>query len=290
MKSTADWRTLPGEILDSFTEEDWLLLERLVPQNISDTKKATRMQLPLFSRLEFAALLSEIYPQYQSFSQQTLARNLKEGACYCAGGRVGSTKSYPNLFVKNLIRMYHWVSDSRAPYKTVIGFPRESGYSLTNESNWLTPYPPHEDLHRVFMQKLYADIDSRLLTFTASKSLRVPHYDKESNWLLDACLVSSQKPSVFWFIETYTGSEGFAKRLSQRILTAYYNSLDHPGHQFVFLFPKEQNVNKFWTTYSKLEKIITKDSPFCYAYSYRRLESFKALLGVSSGSNRAQAG
>lgn len=290
MKSTSDWRALPGEILDSFTEEDWLLLEHLVPQNLSESAKATRIQLPLFSRLEFATLLKEIYPHYQSLTPSTLARNLKEGACYCSGGRPGSTKLYPNLFAKNLIRMYQWVSDTRAPYKTVIGFPRESGYSLTNENNWLTPYPPHEDLHRVFMQKLYADIDSRLLTFTSTKSLRIPHFDSQSNWLLDTCLVSAHNPSIFWFIETYTGSEGYAKRLTQRLLTAYYNSLKHPTHRFVFLLPKEQDTKKFWSTYSKLEKTITTDSPFCYVYSYRRLECFKALLGISSGSNRAQAG
>lgn len=287
MKSTSDWRSLPGEVLDSFTEEDWLLLEQLVPQNPPESLKATRIQLPLFSRLDFASILKEIYPHFQTLTTSTLARNLKEGARYCVGGRPNSSKSYPNLFSKNLIRMYHWVSDTRAPLTTVIGFPRESGYSLTNEKNYLHPFPPHEDLHRKFLQKLYSGIDSRLLNFASNKSLRLPHSNGQGHWLLDACLVSSQSPSIYWFLETYTGTEGFGKFVVQRLTTAYNHSKSHPNNRFVFLLPFEKDVRKFWSVYSSLENKLPITSQFCFAYSYRRLESFKTLLGISSGSNRS---
>jgi len=287
MKSTSNWHSLAGEILDSFTEEDWLLLEKLVPQNLPESDKVTKIQLPLFSRLEFASLLKEIYPHFEQIILPTLSRNLKEGARYCAGGRSGSSQSYPNLFIKNLIRVYPWISDSRAPLTTVIGFPRESGYSLTNENNWLSPFPPHEDLHRKFLQKLYTGLDSRLLFLSSEKSLRIAHFDTNGFWLLDACFISTLVPSVYWFIETYTGSEGFGKFLSQRILTAYYDHLNNTNHRFVFFLPFERDVKKFWSTYTLLEKNFSTKS-FCFAYSYRRLENFKILLGLSKGSNRSQ--
>ncbi len=289
MKSTSDWRSLPGELLDILTEEDWLLLEQLVPQNLSLSLSSSSIQLPLFSRLDFASIIKDIYPQFQSLAVTTLSRNLKEGAHYCAGGRPSSTKSYPNFFAKNLIRMYHWVSDSHAPYTTAIGFPRESGYSLLNEKNWLSIYPPHEDLHCKILQKLYSGIDSRLLTFTSEKSLKLSHFDNQGHWLLDACLISSHEPSIYWFIETYTGTEGFGKFLTQRLLTAYYNHLQYSQHRFVFLLPKEQDVKKFWSTYTKISKAFSTTPPFCYAYSYRRLDNFKSLLGISPRSNRSQS-
>ncbi len=285
--SVSDAGKLPAVIREQLTDEDWeLLTKHLFPveNHVYELKTYIR---PYYSKLEFAKILKGIYPCFATQQVGSIARNLATGSCYVAGGYNNSKAKFPNLFEKNLIRLYPWVSDSQAPESIMVAFPYENGYNILLKKNWKAKYAPHEPLHRVFLEKLLAGVSPQKLSHAENKSLKIPHWHGEGFWVLDDILRRTYTTGKdYWYLETYTGSERFSDFFINRILTAQKHIRDHPSNHFVFFLRTNKDVQKAEqaiTTHNnksqETEQEITVRNIFFY--SYRHLSSFKKKLGIS---------
>ncbi len=287
LSSVSDAGNLPGIIREQLTNNDWeLLTKHLFPVEYNSYDLKTYIR-PYYSKLEFAKILKEIYPCFATQQVGSIARNLATGSCYVAGGYNNSQEKFPNLFEKNLIRLYPWVSDSQAPESTIVAFPYESRYNLMLKRNWKAKYAPHEPLHRVFLEKLLAGVSPQKLSHAEQKSLQVPHWNGEGYRVLDDVLRRTHATGKdYWYLETHTGSEGYSDFLIHRILTAQKHVQAHSSDHFVFFFRTNKDAQKAEqavTTYNnKLQDAAQAiDTRNIFFYSYRQISSFKRKLGIA---------
>ena len=243
-KSVNSYRNIPIDIFETYTHEDRKLLN-LLWNGISRNTKVENFNRPIFTVKEFAKHIQEIYPQYFSDLKDTsISNNLRY---YLSGGKKGN---YPNLFVKNLIRIYPFVSNSNASKINIVAFPFENGYNINNPKNWVAKFVPHDPLHSVCIAKL-----SEGVAFDSLHSINIQnpknenvfylkHSDGNGGWLLDDILILTtpfEKRKLF--VETYTGSEGYSDFFFKRLLTAQEHISSNEKDIFVFFFPFKKDVD-----------------------------------------------
>lgn len=286
-KSVSSYRNIPTKIFEEYTAQDKKLLQ-LLWSGIKPDVNVNDFIRPIYTKLQFSHILKEIYPEfYQDKKIDTLSQNLE---FYAGGGsKKNGEQNYPNLFAKNLIRIYPFVSDSHAPYIMIVSFPFEAGYNLNNPSNWRSKYSPHDPLHRVCINKFCYGISTELLHsvrngYVNAQELKLPHFlDKNSSWVLDEILVQK---TLFYkrkiFIETYTGSENYYDYFWNRLIIATEHIKIHPDDLFIFFFLTKNDVQTAIKSVNNYNlktdlKINRRNIEFV---NYKEIDSLRIRLGL----------
>ncbi|MBD3192770.1 MAG: hypothetical protein GF308_19175 [Candidatus Heimdallarchaeota archaeon] len=279
IRAVTDPNEFSDELLNSLTAEDRELLRIVYPPPAAGEKAEV---FPLFSRQAIAKRLTELYECYQAIAPRTLAKNLIGAIGYGAGGRTNSRKDYPNLFRKNLLRVYPWVSDTRAPEKDAVGFPREGGYNLLDPRTYKANHAPHEDLQRKCLAKLLEGVSEGVVRTARRMSLR--HHDDEGAWTVDDRLIVERRTGkeTIWNVETYTGTEGYGEFFIKRLLTAK----SYPKERFVFFFrvtaDEAEGRRAVRRNNEQNPKGTERHLPMenTYFYCYKRIGDLRRRMGI----------
>jgi len=288
LSAVSNYRNIPTKIFETYTCEDKELL-KILWEGIERDTKIRDFVRPIFTKKEFSLLLQKIYPDiYGDKNLDTLSQNLE---FYIGGGyKQQGRKEYPNLFAKNLIRLYPFASDTHASYIIIVSFPFENNWNLNNSKLWRAKYPPHDPLHRVCMGKFSRHISTRILRSVNnghpnSKDFKIPHKQDDSSWVLDDILYNEVlfgKRTLF--IETYTGSEGYSQAFHNRLQTASNHIGKKPDDVFIFFFLLKKDVKKAVRSLSEFNKkdknqINEQNIEFI---CYKEIDVLRNKLGLSN--------